>query len=258
MRCAPMWKVTPVYLGSMVVDRGMLVGEPGRRGEVAFWAWLLSRDGFHVLVDTGPCSAEEATAHHNPTTRSDGDRLVSRLAGHGVSPADVRLVINTHLHWDHCYGNDLFPQARIVVQEAELRYAVWPLPKDRRYYEVDLGKFPFLAGYQRIAALKGDRRLLPGLEVILTPGHTPGSQTVLVETAGGICALPGDLVPLFESVVPEQLLLRPSLIYDSLEDYYCSFARIVDRADFLIPSHDPALLNCPQRSIPLRRGEERA
>src|SRR3972149_878825 len=55
-------------------------------------------------------------------------RPLAALARLGIRPEDIDIVINTHLHWDHCYNNHLFPRATIYAQRAELQYAIAPLP----------------------------------------------------------------------------------------------------------------------------------
>ena len=64
--------------------------------------------------------------------RQESEEPLLQLNGAGVDPADIRDVIFTHLHWDHCSNVNLFPNARFTVQDEELRYAVSPIPLSTR------------------------------------------------------------------------------------------------------------------------------
>ena len=93
-----------------------------------------------------------------------------------MSPADIGLVINTHLHFDHCGQNAVFKHAPFYVQRAELARA-------RRESPELSGWFDFMGA--RFELLDGDTEILPGLSVIATPGHTAGHQCVVVRTGDG-------------------------------------------------------------------------
>ena len=89
-----------------------------------------------IMVDTGTPDAAFVREYFGYTFERPGreDPLL-QLSEAGVDPADVRDVIFTHLHWDHCSNVDLFPNARFTVQDDELRYAVSPIPLHRRAYQ---------------------------------------------------------------------------------------------------------------------------
>jgi N-acyl homoserine lactone hydrolase len=96
----------------------------------------------------------------------------------GVS--DIKMVITTHLHWDHTGSLRFFGHCPIVVQREEHRYAFNADPHFSPQYMRNHFDFPL--NYQDI---DGDQIILPGVSVIKTPGHTPGHQSVLVKTDGG-------------------------------------------------------------------------
>ena len=102
--------------------------------------------------------------------------VADALAELDMSPADIGLVINTHLHFDHCGQNSVFRHAPVYVQRAELSRAQ---RESRELYDW----FGFMNA--RFELLDGDTEVLPGLEVITTPGHTAGHQCVLVRGDGG-------------------------------------------------------------------------
>ena len=133
--------------------------------------FVVTHDGGAVLVDTGVGGPQEALDDWRVVNRSVADALAEL----DMSPADIGLVINTHLHFDHCGQNAVFRHAPVYVQRAELDRARREAP--------DLCDW---LGFMdaRFELLDGDAEILPGLEVITTPGHTAGHQCVLVRADG--------------------------------------------------------------------------
>ena len=132
-----------------------------------------------VLVDTGIGTGNEwIDEHYDPRGRAVRDAL----RGAALDPDAVRLVINTHLHWDHSGQNASFPNVPIVVQQAE-----WDVAWDDGFTVTEWLDFEG-ARYQRVS---GDAELLPGLRVLATPGHTPGHQSVSVDTDDGLVLIVG-------------------------------------------------------------------
>jgi N-acyl homoserine lactone hydrolase len=122
--------------------------------------YLIVHPGGQVLFDTGLGVADaETEAHYRPHRRSLADAL--RAVGSAMD--EVRIVVNCHLHFDHCGGNPALAGLPIVVQLEELDSAQRP-----GYTVPEVVDFPN-ANYQRIV---GELELLPGLWVVPTPGHT--------------------------------------------------------------------------------------
>jgi len=148
------------------------------------WSFLVRGNGHHILIDTGldefmtPPEFHRETGLHEPMT------MIDALNAEGLTPDDIDTVINTHLHDDHCGNNRLFTKATFYIQEKELACCRTPHPLDYRY-EPD-----FIEGI-RITPVNGDLELSPGLELIFTPGHTPGCQTVRIKTSKGYVVIPG-------------------------------------------------------------------
>lgn len=146
---------------------------PGSDGEP--WpvhGFVLTHPDGAVLVDTGVGGPEKLVSDWRTVNVSAADAL----AGVGLSPADITLVINTHLHFDHCGQNPVFRHAPFYVQRAELDRARRESPHLADWYD--------FAG-ARFELLDGDAEILPGLSVIATPGHTAGHQSVVVRTGDG-------------------------------------------------------------------------
>jgi glyoxylase-like metal-dependent hydrolase (beta-lactamase superfamily II) len=119
-------------------------------------------------------------------------RLLGDLAALGLAPEDIDIVINTHLHGDHCGGNTrynernnlvpTFPNARYYVQRLELAEALFPNERTRGTYHRANIEPVERAGQLRV--LWGDTRLTDEVRVMVTPGHTPAHQSVVIESEG--------------------------------------------------------------------------
>ncbi len=143
-------------------------------------AWLVRHPDATLLIDTGiapnipPEDFEELKFVRIP--------IGEALATIGVTPDDIDIVINCHLHADHAGGNAEVPRARILVQPAELaaaRGSDYSLPDA---LDLDGGRYE---------ERDGEYEPLPGVLVIPTPGHSPGHQSVSVETTRGRLLLAG-------------------------------------------------------------------
>jgi N-acyl homoserine lactone hydrolase len=153
-------------------------GPDGRRWPVH--GFVVTHPGGAVLVDTGVGGPQHVLDDWRAVNRSVADALAEL----DMSPADIGLVINTHLHFDHCGQNAVFRHAPCYVQRAELSRAQRESPELCDW-------FGFMDA--RFELLDGDAEVLPGLEVIATPGHTSGHQCVLVRgEAGAFDLLIGD------------------------------------------------------------------
>jgi N-acyl homoserine lactone hydrolase len=102
-------------------------------------------------------------------------------------PRDVVCVINTHLHFDHCGGNRLFPGVPIHVQRLE---------KQGPYDPPEWVDFPGATYVEH----DGEAEVLPGIRLLPTPGHTPGHQSVLVDTPDGLVVIGGDVAYTFHEL----------------------------------------------------------
>jgi N-acyl homoserine lactone hydrolase len=145
-------------------------------GTFPVYVHTIDHAGGLVLVDTGMIdSTPELDAEWGPQPRPLPEALVARVA----------LVVNTHLHFDHCGGNRLFPGVPIHVQRAELEDAL----REDDYTIREWVDFPG-ATY---AEHEGEAEILPGVRLLPAPGHTAGHQIVVVETDEGAVVLGGDV-----------------------------------------------------------------
>jgi glyoxylase-like metal-dependent hydrolase (beta-lactamase superfamily II) len=231
-------RIVPLTVGTLLLDAVRL--EPGR-GDGAIGApvtiWLVEAGGLRVLVDTGPSDEPAAHRHgHRQYRRSPADAPGDKLRAAGVDPDSVDLVVLTHLHWDHAYNNRLLPRARFLVQAVELAYARRPEPEQHVYYEHGLAAEPYFAGtpYELV---DGACDLGAGLHLIPLPGHTPGSQGLVVDSAAGRYVIAGDTVPLVSNLRTG----RPSSIATDPGAFARSLALLAAMDAVVFPSHDPLL-----------------
>lgn len=236
------YEIRPLHFGTLSVDKSGLTlrNGAGTRVPAPCIGWLILGGERPILVDTGPSDSEEwGTRFHNPLKRDASQALVAQLARHGIALESIGTVVLTHLHWDHCYGNDHLPDAEFVVQRREVEYARDPLPCDVAIYETDLPDPPFLRPAGRFRIVDGTVDLAPGLRIVPLPGHSPGLQGVLVEAAGDPWMIAADHMPLFEN---DQRTI-PTGIVHSLEDWYRATRTIRDLGARVLPGHDERVLD---------------
>jgi glyoxylase-like metal-dependent hydrolase (beta-lactamase superfamily II) len=199
-----------------------------------------------VVVDTGGPADEEQIRSRIPYgyVVAEEERVGSALARLGVRADDVDLVVNTHLHWDHCSNNDAFPNAEILVQRAELGHATGPSPEPPGAYGIHGDSVPpFARCLERVRPLDGASEIAAGLGVLPLPGHSPGSQGVRVDTGTGTFVITGDCVDTFENWdnAGAELPL-PSGRFTDLDAYRASLARLKGTGWTPLPSHDHAVV----------------
>jgi glyoxylase-like metal-dependent hydrolase (beta-lactamase superfamily II) len=202
-----------VVAGRLLLDGGAMFGviprplwekkmAPDARNRItlAMNCLLIRADGKWILVETG------AGDKMNPKLRDiyglDAPRLVDGLRGHDLRPEDIDIVVNTHLHFDHCGGNTrvekdkvvpAFPNARYIVQRGEYDHAMHPNERDRASYFEE--NFAPLEAAGMFSLLEGDGAVVPGVEVVRVPGHTADMQCVKLTGGGKTAFLFADLVP---------------------------------------------------------------
>src|SRR5574341_502365 len=229
----PDLRIRPLNLGVLTkFERSLFLlnRAHGETVEAPCIAWLVHGASCNILVDAGPCDPTTAAAQYRRAlSQGPEQRLPAALQRGGMTPADVDLVILTHLHWDHSYSLELMTKATILVQKEEVRYAMAPLPTDRRAYGLAFRGFRpgWFEAYDRFELVDGDKDALPGVAVYLLPGHTPGSQGVGVETREGTYLIAGDNVPLLENWTGDEHLRHiPSGLHVDLEAYFRSFDKM--------------------------------
>ncbi|OGP62373.1 MAG: hypothetical protein A2170_16105 [Deltaproteobacteria bacterium RBG_13_53_10] len=224
-----------------MIDKGIFtyLRNHGEKILAPTWAWVIEGGKEPILVDGG-CSYEEFRKYSILTTGGEeAAPIEDSLRKMGISVSDIKTVIMTHLHSDHCLNAKKFPNARIIVQKDELEFARHPHPLFSAIYK---GEWYEGLNFQII---QGDTEIIPGVEAIFSPGHSAGGQSVSVRTdrgnivISGFCALDenfgekGDIIP-----APH---VDPLKAYDSI-------VRLRKIADMILPLHSQRLVN--MKSIP--------
>ena len=167
--------------------------------------------------------------------------FAAALARFGLAPADIDVVVHTHLHNDHCENDSLCENALFYVHEKELAHARAPHPLDYRYNEEYIED---VAEAGQIVALSEDTEIVPGLRMVHTPAHTEGGMSVRVETDKGsvlicgFCTILENLHPpkavraMEMEVIPPGTNVNPYLAYETL-------VRAKTLADHILPLHEP-------------------
>lgn len=162
-----------------------------------------------VLIDTGVGDKESEKfvgiygIENAPISGAGPTQLESALAEAGVSPADVTVVINSHLHFDHAGGNTRrgedgvpvlsFPNARYIARRGEWDWAHHTNERTAASYFGHNYDPVHAAG--RLELVDGDREVLPGISLRHAPGHTPHHQGILVESGAERLFFLADLAP---------------------------------------------------------------
>ena len=172
MNASPAITITPVHVADLLVE-----------GEVMpLSVHLIDHPDARVLVDTG------MTELHPAVVAALNPRLYP-LSAQDIDLTSIDIVVNTHLHADHCGGNHLFAGKPVYVQQRELDDA-------RGEDDYTIRAWVDAPGVQYVA-VEGEFELLPGLRLIPAPGHTAGLQVVVVETGVRPIVVGGDVAVWF-------------------------------------------------------------
>ncbi len=183
--------------GYFTLDKSFLVfGKyQGIKYKAALKPLLVRTERETVIVDTGVGNLPPGYLKYHDVIREKEEQLLFSLKKAGLQPKDVTLVVNTHLHFDHCGNNRLFPNAKFLVQTDEVRYAYFPdrfmrVSYLRDFFDIESDYLP----------LRGSYTIEEGVNVLPTPGHTIGHQSVLVSWKGRNIVYAGDAAPLPENI----------------------------------------------------------
>jgi N-acyl homoserine lactone hydrolase len=233
-------RLIPLETGRIDADLGELIGLEGRR-LLPIPSWLIEHPRGIVLFDTGLHPALRISSQRlgeslgkSKIHLAEGSDLTARLISAGFRPADIDLVIFSHLHFDHCGGTAEVPDARLILQRLEWEAGHHPRLVEAAVYNPD----DFDLGH--------DHQLIDGefdvfgdgcIVCLPTPGHTKGHQSLRLNLQHGPMVLTGDCVyfadQLKEMRTPN-LCYRPELQLESMG----ALARMQAAGCRLIFGHD--------------------
>lgn len=203
---------------------------------------LVRAGGVTILVETAVGTKQERLAGD---AHSEAGRLLDDLARYGVQPRDVDIVINTHLHYDHCGWNTTyrdgklvttFPRARYFVPKGEWEAANHPNERTRGTYLPE--NLEPLDGSGQLELVEGEREVVPGVRMVPAPGHTADHAVVELVSGGEMGIYLGELAQ--HPVMLERLAWISSfdvLPLVTLETKKRLLERIVERDALLFGNH---------------------
>ena len=205
----------------------------GTRCKSVCYVWYIEGSQPKTLVDVGQTASMSPTKwQRDLVSAEDG------LAKLGLKPEDIEIVIVTHMHFDHIALSYRYKAAKFIVQKKELDYGRNPHPLDAAMYH--RSTFEGL----NLEVIDGQREIISGVSVFPTPGHSPGGQSVEVNTAAGKAIITGFCCQLSTFAQTEAMKNRgwevsAPLIHQDVREAYNSVLEVKRRADIIIAIHDP-------------------
>ena len=232
--------IHPMVVGINETDQGIMtyLKGYGKRIYLPIYVFYLEGGPEKILVDTG---LEQFMVPPGVEAQC-GFKVLEfeeALETYGLKPEDIDIIIHTHLHNDHCENDYKCTNAKVYVQKKEYDFFLNPHPIDHRY-------FPDLLDGVEVVQVDGDVEIMDGIQVLLTPGHTVGGQSVVVNTRQGKAVITGFCCN--EQNFPPKGPVVASGVHINVIDAYESARRVWELADILIPLHDLAVGR--QGSIP--------
>ncbi len=242
MALLPVYRIRPLPLSYVRQDLGRFtyLHNNGTNVDLPIFAWYIEGGSQRILVDTG-ANAEHMKKYRDFDAHdidSFDDALLKKV---GLHPENIDLIIQTHLMLDHCANTRKCQNARVVVQQAELEFALAPHPILASMYVREL----FMG--LNLQLVNGSSEILPGIELLLIAGHSPGCQAVSINTVKGKVIISGECT-LEENYYPragarENMPVIPAGIHLDAVGAFNSALRIKGMADVIVPVHEPGLVN---------------
>jgi glyoxylase-like metal-dependent hydrolase (beta-lactamase superfamily II) len=174
-------------------------------------------------------------------------RLLENLHTVGVAPEDIDVVINTHLHFDHCGWNTVrrgdgvvatFPQAKYYAQRGEWEHGRLQLERDAVSYMSP--NYDPLVESGQMELIEGDREIVPGVSVKVFPGHTANMQAVIVSGGGKTACYISDLIPTSWHLDPTWVMAFDLFPLDTIQSKKSYYARAISERWLTVFTHDDA------------------
>ena len=207
---------------------------------------LLVRTGkTNVLIETGIGDKFDAR-HMDIYDIRHSTTLLQELQAHGLSPSDIDLVINSHLHFDHCGWNTrrdgsrlapTFPRARYMIQRGEWEHACAPTDRDRASYVEEF----FRAAEKQTEFLDGNTEVVPGIHVEVLPGHTRHLQGVRITSEGEEAYFISDLVPTSSHLLYPWIMSFDLYPVETLANKQHLLPLLAAEEALVVFPHDPAI-----------------
>lgn len=224
------YSIHPLVVGANETDQGVMtyLRDYGKRIWIPIYVFYIKGGEQNILVDTG---LEQFVVPEDLGERYGLEVLEfeDALESVDLKPEDIDVIIHTHLHNDHCENDYKCTNAKVYVQKTEMDFFKHPHPIDHRYY-------PDILDDVEVVEIDGDAAIMDGIDVIFSPGHSAGGQSVAVNTSAGKAVITGFCCneKNFPATGPA---IAPGVHLD-VRQAYDSIQKIKDQADILIPLHD--------------------
>ncbi len=222
--------IHPLVVGANETDQGVMtyLRNYGKRIWIPIYVFYIEGGNQTILVDTG---LEQFMVPDDLGEKYGFDILEfeDALTSVGLKPEDIDVIIHTHLHNDHCENDYKCPNARVYAQKAEMDFLRDPHPVDHRY-------MPDLLDDVDVVEVEGDANILDGIDVIFSPGHTTGGQSIAINTSKGKAVITGFCCN--DKNFPATGKAIPPGVHINVIEAYESAQKIKEMADILIPLHD--------------------
>lgn len=244
------YRVKVLTVGKMKVDKSILTRGTGCAVSLDIPVRVLAveGDGVKMLVDTGIAddAADSVKIEGVEILKpEEGQNMEAALKAAGWKAEDVNMVVNTHLHFDTCGNNKMFPDAKLFVQKKEWQYALHPSMNQTEYYQNTLLSNSAGCGCG-MQLVDGEYEIAEGLILLPTPGHTRGHQSVIINTEEGVVCYAGHAVNLMEN-------LNDNIIGNILDDTRQSFESmewIRRTSRYVIPGFDSRIPAFSENGFP--------
>jgi glyoxylase-like metal-dependent hydrolase (beta-lactamase superfamily II) len=173
-------------------------------------------------------------------------KLLDNLNAAGISPEDVDIVINSHLHFDHCGWNTMikddkivptFPKAKYYAPEGEWQHGRLQLERDAISYMSE--NYDPLIKTGQMELLQGDQEIVPGISVRVFPGHTFHMQAVIIQSGSQKACYISDLIPTSAHIDLTWVMAFDLLPLQTIESRKRYYAQSIPEKWLTIFTHDP-------------------
>ena len=252
------FELTLVSDGTYVTDGGAFFGVVPK----VLWERKAQPDEFNrirvglnsVLVRTGKLNVLIETGIGNKLQEKQRriwqapEKLLDSLREAGAQPEDIDIVINSHLHFDHCGWNTVyrdghavatFPKAKYYAPEGEWRHGQLQLERDRVSYLSD--NYNPLIDSGQMQLIEGEAEIVPGISVVPYPGHTRNMNAVFIRSGGKTACYISDLVPTSWHLEPTWLMAYDLFPLETIENKKKYYEKAVPEQWLTIFTHDPEI-----------------
>ncbi|MGD0917100.1 MAG: N-acyl homoserine lactonase family protein [Thermodesulfobacteriota bacterium] len=214
----------------------------GQTARTANFVWYIEGPSQKILVDAGITAERLAARGYKPDLIQTLDEGLKKL---GLEVGDIDIIIATHSHHDHIATVRRFPKAKVIIQKTELEFVRNPPPFFKAIRPKD--NMELLEGV-KFEVVEGDTKIDNGIELLFTPGHTPGGQSVAVKTAKGIavitgwCCIQENFDPPMEIRKKVDLPFMLPGVHTNPIEAYDSIVKVRQVADLILPVHEVELV----------------